>query len=126
MKKFFLLIPIFIVFSIKTMAQPSVVISALSTNNIDQLSDQFDKIMDLKFPEKEEIKSIGKTQATISIKSFFTESKVKSFQLTSQNEMAGVSYIAGKLQNETETFKITIMMKTKDGKSQIVSIRISK
>jgi hypothetical protein len=38
--------------------------------------------------------------------------------------MGGTMYIAGKLTNGGEGYKLSIMMKTKDGKPQIITIRI--
>ena len=101
------------------------IVNALKTANADQVSNFFDKILDLKFPEKDEIKSIGKNQAGIALKSFFDNNNIKGFELLSQREMGGTMYIAGKLTNGGEGYKLSIMMKTKDGRPQIITIRIS-
>ena len=47
------------------------IITALKQGNADQFTKYFDNIIDVKLPEKDEIKNIGKTQAIITIKSFF-------------------------------------------------------
>ncbi len=101
------------------------VINALKSSNAEQVSGFFDKILDLKFPDKEEIKGIGKNQARIALKSFFDNNNVKGFELSSQREMGGTMYIAGKFTNGGEGFKIIIMMKLRDGRPQIITIRIS-
>jgi hypothetical protein len=99
-------------------------VSALQSANAEQVSNYFDKMLDIKFPDKEEVKSIGKNQAGIALKSFFDNNNIKGFELSSQREMGGTMYIAGKLTNGGEGYKLSIMMKTKDGKPQIITIRI--
>jgi 2,3-bisphosphoglycerate-independent phosphoglycerate mutase len=93
--------------------------------NADMVSNYFDKILDIKFPDKDEIKSIGKNQAGIAWKSFFDENNIKGFELSSQREMSGTMYIAGKLLNGGEGYKLSMMLKLKDGKHQIITVRIS-
>ena len=101
------------------------IINALKAGNAEQVSDYFDKILDIKFPDKDEIKSIGKNQAGIALKSFFASNEIKGFELSSQREMGGTMYVAGKLMNGAEGYKLSIMMKYKDGRPQIITIRIS-
>ena len=101
------------------------VVNALKSGKASEVSEYFDKILDLKFPDKEEIKSIGKNQAGIALKSFFESNNVKGFELSSQREMGGTMYIAGKLTNGSEGYKISIMMKSRDGRPQIITVRIS-
>lgn len=101
------------------------VVNALKVGNANQVSEYFDKILDLKFPDKEEIKNIGKNQAGIAIKSFFDNNNLKGFELSSQREMGGTMYIAGKLTNGSDGYKISIILKNRDGKLEIISIRIS-
>ncbi len=100
------------------------VVNALKSGNADAVSNFFDKILDIKFPEKDEIKSIGKNQAGIALKSFYDENNIKGFELSSQREMSGTMYIAGKLLNEGDGYKLTMMLKLKDGKHQIITVRI--
>jgi hypothetical protein len=100
-------------------------VNALKSANADEVSNYFDKILDIKFPDKDEIKSIGKNQAGIALKSFFDNNNIKGFELSSQREMGGTMYIAGKLTNGNEGYKLSIMMRTKEGKPQIITVRIS-
>ena len=123
-KLLFILAIVFSAFAVKAQ-DATVVVNALKSGNATQVSEYFDKILDLKFPDKEEIKSIGKNQAGIALKSFFENNSIKSFELSSQREMSGTMYVAGKLTNGGEGFKISIMMKSRDGKPQIITIRIS-
>lgn len=100
-------------------------VNALKSANADEVSTYFDKILDIKFPDKDEIKSIGKNQAGIALKSFFDNNNIKGFELSSQREMGGTMYIAGKLINGGEGYKLSLMMRTKEGKPQIITVRIS-
>src|SRR4051812_41299034 len=75
------------------------VITALKSGSAEQVSGYFDKILDIKFPEKDEIKGIGKNQAGIALKSFFDNNNINGFELSSQREMSGTMYITGKLVN---------------------------
>lgn len=104
---------------------PDSIISALKEGNADQLSQYFDNMLDVKLPEKDEIKNIGKNQAGITLKSFFTENRVKGFDLTSQREMGGTSYITGKLQSAGKSYNITLMMRAKGDKMSIITVRIN-
>src|SRR3954467_12885693 len=105
--------------------EASNIVNALKSANADEVSNYFDKMLDIKFPEKEEIKSIGKNQAGIALKSFFDNNNIKGFELSSQREMGGTMYIAGKLTNGADGYKLSIMMRTKEGRTQIITVRIS-
>jgi hypothetical protein len=125
MKKLFIIIMVLFA-SFATKAQDgNNVINALKSANADEVSTYFDKILDIKFPDKDEIKSIGKNQAGIALKSFFDNNNIKGFELLSEREMGGTRYIAGKLTNGAEGYKLSLMMRTKEGKPQIITVRIS-
>lgn len=123
-KLFIILIVLFTSFNTKAQEGTNLV-NALKSANADEVSAYFDKILDIKFPEKDEIKSIGKNQAGIALKSFFDNNNIKGFELSSQREMGGTMYIAGKLTNGNEGYKLSIMLRTKEGKPQIITVRIS-
>jgi hypothetical protein len=125
MKKFILIILMFIaVFSVKAQ-DANGILTALQSANADKVSSYFDKILDIKFPDKDEIKGIGKNQASIALKSFFDNNKIKGFELSSQREMGGTMYIAGKLTNGGDGYKLSMMMRSKEGHTQIITVRIS-
>lgn len=104
---------------------PESIISALKQGNAEQLSQFFDNILDIKLPEKDEIKNVGKNQAGITLKNFFSENRVKGFELTSQREMGGTMYMTGKLQASGKSYNITLMMKSKGDKTSIITVRIN-
>lgn len=124
MKKIFLIL--FIMASaFATKAQDaSQLIQALKSGNAEQVADYFDRMLDLKFPEKEEIKSMGKNQAAISLKSFFNQKNINGFELSSQREMSGTMYIAGKLTDGGEGYKLSMMIRYKEGRPHIITVRI--
>ncbi len=126
MKKLLLISLISLFFSsFKTQTDAEGLIKALKNAEAGQVSSYFDKILDIKFPEKEEIKSIGKNQAGIALRSFFTENNINGFELTSQREMSGTMYITGKLLNDGKGHNVTLLLKSKDEKLQIITVRIT-
>jgi hypothetical protein len=126
MKKILLLAGVvFSLLSFRVSGDAESIISALKDGNAEQLSQYFDNILDVKLPEKDEIKNVGKNQAGITLKSFFTENKIKGFDLSSQREMGGTMYITGKLQGAAKSYNITLMMKSKTDKMAIITIRIN-
>jgi len=125
MKKFiFILIVFFAAFTTKAQDSNGI-LTALQSGKANEVSNYFDKILDIKFPEKDEIKGIGKNQASIALKSFFDNNNIKGFELSSQREMGGTMYIAGKLTNGADGYKLSLMMRTKEGRPQIITVRIS-
>lgn len=111
--------------SFKVQYESDNLVRALKTANAGQVSVYFDKILDIKFPDKEEIKSIGKNQAGIALKSFFDDNNITGFDLTSQRELGGTMYITGKLLNSDKGYNLTLMLKNKEGKPQIITVRIN-
>ena len=100
------------------------IINALKQGDADKLSAYFDTFIDIKLPEKEEIKNVSKNQATIAIKSFFETAAIKGFEVTSQRELGGTKYMTGKLTSNGKTYNITLMMKSKGDEVTIITIRI--
>ena len=125
MKKFILILMVFFAAFTVRAQDANGIITALKSGNADQVSGYFDKILDLKFPEKDEVKSIGKNQAGIALKSFFDNNKINGFELSSQREMGGTMYVAGKLTNGADGYKLSLMMRIKEGHAQIITVRIS-
>ncbi len=101
------------------------IVKALKQGNAEQVSKYFDTILDVKLPEKDEIKNVGKNQAGITLKNFFEENNIKGFDVTSQRELSGTKYITGKLQGGDKTYNLTLMMKIQGDKLSIITLRIS-
>ena len=126
MKKILLTLGLgFLLVSFAPLDNYTAIINALKAADAENLSKYFDNYIDYKLPEKDEIKNIGRNQAGIALGNFFKENKINGFDLTSQRDMNGSMYLAGKLQSASKGYNITILLKTKDGNLQIISIRIS-
>ena len=100
------------------------IINALSSGNAVQFSSFYDDFLDIKLLEKDEIKNVGRNQASITIKSFFDDNGIKGFEKTSQREMGGTMYLTGKLKGN-KNYNITLLMKDRGDKLSIISIRVS-
>ncbi len=101
------------------------IINALKTGNAEEVSKYFDNFIDLKLPEKDEIRNMGKNQAGIALQSFYKDNNVKGFDLTSQRDMGNTMYLTGKLTNGIKSYNITLMLKAKEGNYQIITVRIN-
>lgn len=126
MKSFLLTVGLGLILSSFTYLDNSTaIINALKDSNAEIVSSYFDNYIDLKLPEKGEIKNIGRNQAGIALQSFFKENNIKGFDLLSQRDMNGTMYLAGKLLNDSKGYNITILLKTKDANQQIITVRIN-
>ena len=105
--------------------QGNPVVAALKQGNSVEFSSFFDNAIDLKLPSKEETKNITKDQATAAVKGFFEQNKIKGFETLSQREMGGTMYVTGKLVDDAKGFNITVMMKDKGGKPNVITVRIN-
>ncbi|MDR0791662.1 MAG: DUF4783 domain-containing protein [Chitinophagaceae bacterium] len=100
-------------------------IEALKQGNAAEVSRYFDDILDMKFPEKEEFKNIGKTQAGITLKRFFEEAGINGFEKTNERSTESTMYINGKLHGSSKEYNLTIMLRIKEGKFYIVTFRVN-
>src|SRR6266487_3823435 len=126
MKKFILMLGLAVFVSLYAIAGDSDnIVNALKQGNAAQFSNYFDNFIDLKLPGKDEIKNVGKTQASITVKDFFNDNDIKGFDNISQRESNGTMYIAGKLIGSSKTYNITMLMKAKGDKLSIITIRIN-
>lgn len=101
------------------------IVQAFKSGSVEQVSPYFDDFVDLKLLDKDEVKNMGRNQATIMLKNFFAENQIKGFEKVSEREIGNTMYMTGKLQNNGKGFNITIMLKQKNGKHQIITIRIN-
>lgn len=103
----------------------SEIVSAFKTGRADQIANYFDDFIDLKLLDKDEVKNMSRNQAGIALKSFFDENKIKGFEKLSDREIGSTMYMTGKLTNDAKGYNITVMLKVKNGKYQIITVRIS-
>jgi hypothetical protein len=124
MKKIFTVLGI--LFSITLFAQNgNEVINALKDGNASKFSSYFANNVDVKLPQKDELKNIDKAEAASAVKTFFDNNNINGFEVISQREMSGTMYIAGKLKSGTQSFNITVMLKNKGDDMNVITVRIS-
>jgi len=126
MKKIFLLTGVgMILFSFCLFNNQDGIINALKAGNVEQVATYFDTFIDLTLPGRDEIKNMDKHHATIVLKSFFEENGINGFEPISQREAGAIMYMTGKLQGKSKSYNLTLLLKNKDGKHQIISVRIN-
>ena len=126
MKRFFVLgILAVCSFAFTDHPEATSLVAALKQGNAMEVSRYFDDILDIKLPEKEEIRNIGKTQAGITLKNFFDEAGIRSFNETNERATEGTMYINGKLHGSSRDYNLTMMLRNKNGKFFIVTLRVN-
>jgi len=126
MKSFFLTIGLALTLMSFTFQAPTdAIVRSLKSANADQVASHFDDLVDMKLLEKDEVKNMGKNQATIALKNFFGEKSIKGFEKISEREIGNTMYMTGKLLNHDKGYNITVMLKQKGGQYQIVTVRIN-
>ena len=126
MKKIFIL-TILVLFGMAFSPQTDIeaIKQAFKSGNADEVAKYFDDYVDINLLDKDEVKNIGRNQASIALKSFFSENGIKGFQKISDREIGTTMYMTGKLLNASKGYNITVMMKQKGGKHVIITIRIN-
>ena len=126
MKKIFIL-TILVLFGMAFSPQNDIeaIKQAFKSGNADEVAKYFDDYVDIKLLDKDEVKNIGRNQASIALKSFFSENGVKGFLKISDREIGTTMYMTGKLLNGSKGYNITVMMNQKGGKHVIITIRIN-
>ena len=126
MKKIFLLISLALgAMSFTYQGDTDAIIQAFKNGNALEVSRYFDDYVDMKLMDKAEVKNIGRNQAGITLKAFFEENGIMGFEKASDREIGNTMYMTGKLQGTGRGYGITILLKVKDGKHQIISVRIN-
>lgn len=128
MKKFVLFICAafaFMAFTINSQSGNDDIVNALKSADANAVSQYFDDVLDVKLPDKEEAKNIGKNQASILFRSFYSNNGINGFTLTSRREIGGTMYIAGKLSGKDKSFNITLMIHNKGNQPFIISARLN-
>ncbi len=124
MKKIFAIIGL--LFSVTLFAQnDNEVIDALKDANASKFSSYFNSTVDIKLPQKDEMKDISKADAAAAITNFFSANNINGFEVFSQPKRAGTMYIAGKLKSGSQNYNITVMLKSKGDDVSIITVRIN-
>lgn len=126
MKSFFLTFGLALTLMSFTLQGPTdAIVRSLKSASAEQVAAHFDDFVDMKLLEKDEVKNMGKNQATISLKNFFGDKNIKGFEKISEREIGSTMYMTGKLLNNDKGYNITVMLKQKGGQYQIVTVRIN-
>ncbi len=126
MKNIFLLIAVFVgTASFSIQPDTDAIVKAFKTADATEIGGYFDDFIDLKLLDKEEVKNMGRNQATIALKTFFDENHIKGFEKGSDREIGNTLYITGKLTSNTKSYNVTVMLKAKANKHQIITMRIN-
>ena len=119
MKKIFTIIGI--LFSVSMFAQNGdAVMGALKEGSASKFCSYFSNSVDIKFPLQDEMKNVSKAEASSAVAEFFTSNNIIGFDVTSQREMSGTMYIAGKLKGSLKSFNLTVMLKN----GAVITVRI--
>lgn len=125
MKKFLLLLLAVPLLSFSMVQQSrEEMITALKQGNIEQFVKYFDNTLDVKLPNNGELKGVQRVQASNSIKTFFKNNNITSFEVTSQRELAGTMYITGKLLGDN-SYNLTVMIKSTPERLAVITLRIN-
>jgi hypothetical protein len=104
---------------------PAAIVRAFMSGNASEVSRYFDDFIDMKLLDRPEVKNIGRNQAGITLKAFYEENGISGFEKASDREIGNTMYMTGKLQGNGKGYGITVLLKAKNGKYQIISVRIS-
>ncbi|HEY1872598.1 MAG TPA: DUF4783 domain-containing protein [Chitinophagaceae bacterium] len=124
MKKVLTILALF--FSVSIFAQSSDgVVNALKEGSAAKFSNYFSSNVDIKLPQdKSERKDVSKADASSAIVNFFSSNNINNFELTSQREMNGTSYITGKLTGGSQSYNLTVMLKVNGNEMSVITVRI--
>ncbi|HLO58053.1 MAG TPA: DUF4783 domain-containing protein [Bacteroidales bacterium] len=100
---------------------PPAVLDALKTGNSVQLSKYFNTSIELAIPGKEDIYS--NKQAELIIRDFFAKHVPSNFSVLHKGGKEGSQYAIGNLTTSAGNFRVTILIKLKDGSPFIHQLR---
>jgi len=124
MKKLFSIVGF--LFSVASFAQTADnVVNALKEGSAPKFTSYFSSNVDIKLPQKDEMKNVSKADAASTVSNFFSSNKINGFEVTSQREMGGTMYITGKLKGASQDYNLTVMMKSGGNDLSVITLRIS-
>lgn len=110
-----------ILVSYRSFDNMDVVVTAIRSGNVTQLSPFFDVRVDITLPDKSD--TYSKTQAEMVIGDFFNTNVVQNFKITQQGESGGTFYCAGILQTRSGNYRTTLFFRQKGDKHFLQEIR---
>jgi hypothetical protein len=110
-----------ILVSYRSFDNMDLVVTAIRSGNVTQLSSFFDVRVDITLPDKSD--TYSKTQAEMVIGDFFNTNVVQNFKITQQGESGGTVYCAGILQTRSGNYRTTLFFRQKGDKHFLQEIR---
>jgi hypothetical protein len=110
-----------ILVSYRSFDNMDVVVTAIRSGNVTQLSPFFDVRVDITLPDKSD--TYSRTQAEMVIGDFFNTNVVQNFKITQQGESGGTVYCAGILQTRSGNYRTTLFFRQKGDKHFLQEIR---
>jgi Domain of unknown function (DUF4783) len=98
------------------------VIGAMKAGSAEQLAKHFDNVVEITMPDKSN--SYSKSQAEMIMKDFFTNYKVKSFDVLHKGDNGNSNYCIGNLHTKEGKFRTTLFVKQRGDKQYLQEIRI--
>jgi len=97
------------------------VIEALAEGKASELGKYMDDNIEITLPDKSN--SYSRSQAVSILKDFFDNNEVKSFEIKHKGDQNGGQYCVGSLITKSGSFRTTVFMKNKGGRTVIREIR---
>lgn len=124
MKRYLLLVILFIIASSFATISFTQIINALKSGNSKEISRYFDTTIEITLPAKSN--SYSKSQGELVLKDFFNDNPVKGFEIIHESENGNSQYCIGNLSTSNGTYRTTIFVKQKGEKQVIQELRFEK
>ena len=123
MKNFLTIVSLFL--TLGAFAQSSdAVANALKAGDVAKFTNYFGSSVDVKLPQKNEMKSVNKASASDLVQCFFNSNKITGCELfLPARELNGMTYVAGKLKG-AQDYNITVVLKNNGNKMEVITVRI--
>ena len=96
------------------------IVMAMKSGNASQLSRYFDNRVDITLPDKSD--NYSRTQAEMVIRDFFSNNRVRNFEIRYKGENNGSKYCIGTLQTKNGDYRTKLFLKQKDNKQVLQEI----
>ena len=113
-----------IILSSFSVGAQSSIINAIKSGNAAELSNYFDKTVEINLPGKSN--SYSKSQAELVLRDFFNNNPVKDLNIIHKSETTASQYFIGNLTTSNTTYRITVYLKQKADKLFIQELRFEK
>lgn len=98
------------------------VVTAVKSGNAAQVAKYFDKTVEISILDRSN--SYSASQGEMVLKDFFALNPVKGFEVIHKGKTNNAEFVIGKLSSKGRSFRFTVYVQQKDGRSVIQEIRI--